>query len=506
MVSVLVDHRGQPLTSWKQGEGRLSDLRPTNRIRALYDSAQTTDNNEDYWGRADGLSARAALSPGVRKVIRDRCRYEVANNCYAKGMIRTYADYVIGTGPTLQLLTDDKEYNDAVERRFHTWATAVGFYRKLWTMAFAFVQDGEAFGVFHTNYRLQNPVNLDLQLIEAEQIADGDEFSLLDWKRNDGLVLDSWGNVIAYKKLKYHPGDQSWTNFSEKPELLPARDVIHLYRVERPGQLRGVSHIAPALMLYPTLRRWTYATLNAAEHAARLSGVIKSTYQPTDPKPVAPLEAIEIEANMMLTMPEGWDISQLKPEHPQSTYPMFKREVVAEIARCLNMPFNVAAATNQDMNFASGKLDHTGWFKTVKIDEQLIADQAADLAFSRWYERAALLDGYLPPEPDELDPKFGTPDHIWNWDGQEMIDPREADAQATALQNGITTIPELYAKRGKDWFEQLTNGAKALNMSLEEYQTMLTKQIFSGAAKVDQAEKAAKMAGDTKERESAQAA
>ena len=50
------------------------------RIRAKFDSAQTTADNRRHWANADGLSADAAASPEVRRILRNRARYEVANN------------------------------------------------------------------------------------------------------------------------------------------------------------------------------------------------------------------------------------------------------------------------------------------------------------------------------------------------------------------------------------------------------------------------------------------
>jgi len=508
-VPAIVDQYGNTLTSAKPALAPTVRERSTlahanhNRIRGHFDAATTSESMVDYYGSLDGMSARAAYSPGVRKVLREKARYEAANNCYCKGMISTYCDYVIGTGPTLQILTDDREYNDAVETKFHYWAQAINLYRKLWTLCFAFVQDGEGFGVFHTNYRIQNPVKLDLQLIECDQITDDWDFTV-DWKREDGLILDDFGNVVGYKMLPHHPGDSAWFEPMANPKTLPARDVIHVFRAERPGQLRGVPAIAPALMLYPHLRRWTMAALRAAEHVAKLSGVIKSTYQVSDPLPADEFDAVEIEENMLLTLPAGYDISQINPMQPSATYEMFKQEIVAEMARCMGMPYNIAAATNRQMNFASGKLDHTGWFKTVKIAEALFDDMAVDRAFARWHERAVLIDGYLPESPVEFDPRTGAPPHVWQWDGQELIDPREAEAQATAVRNGLSTIPAEWAKKGKDAAEQLAAGAKALGMTLEEYQKRIADAIFDP---VQQPGKPGdRMAGDTEERERAQAA
>jgi hypothetical protein len=54
-------------------------------LRARYDAAQTTAENARHWAMADALSADSAASADVRKKLRERARYEVANNSYAKG-------------------------------------------------------------------------------------------------------------------------------------------------------------------------------------------------------------------------------------------------------------------------------------------------------------------------------------------------------------------------------------------------------------------------------------
>ena len=55
-------------------------------VRAKCDAAQTTDENRRHWANADGLSADSVASTEVRGIIRNRARYEVANNSYARGI------------------------------------------------------------------------------------------------------------------------------------------------------------------------------------------------------------------------------------------------------------------------------------------------------------------------------------------------------------------------------------------------------------------------------------
>ncbi len=91
-------------------------------LRARYDAAQTTVENARHWAMADGLSADAAMTADVRRTLRNRSRYEVANNSYAKGMVLTVAGDCVGTGPRLQLLSEDNETNRIVEQTFADWA------------------------------------------------------------------------------------------------------------------------------------------------------------------------------------------------------------------------------------------------------------------------------------------------------------------------------------------------------------------------------------------------
>ena len=60
---------------------------PVRFMRGRYDAAATTTDNRRHWANADGLSADAAASPDVRRTLRNRARYEVANNSYAKGIV-----------------------------------------------------------------------------------------------------------------------------------------------------------------------------------------------------------------------------------------------------------------------------------------------------------------------------------------------------------------------------------------------------------------------------------
>jgi lambda family phage portal protein len=428
-------------------------------LRGRYDAAVTTDANRRHWAFADGLSANGANSPDVRRTLRNRARYEVANNSYARGIVLTWAHDVIGTGPRLQMLLDDPAANRLVEREFMHWARGIRPPEKLRTLRMAQTQDGESFALLTSNPRLPTRVQLDLRLVEADQVTTPD-LGLSLATGIDGIVFDPFGNPVEYHVLQSHPGDARG-GWGLDYERIPAAAMLHLFRCDRPGQYRGIPEITPALPLFAMLRDYSLATLDAAKAAAYYSGIIYTDAPANgESDSVEPMDGIELERNTLLTMPGGWKMSQLKSENPSASYPEFKHEILNEIARCLNMPFNVAAANSSSYNYASGRLDHQVYFKAIRVDQAQLATSALDRLLGAWLDEAALIEDYLPQTLRTLDAEFP---HQWFFDGHEHVDPqKEANAQGTRLANHTTTLADEYARRGQDWESQLHQRAKEL--------------------------------------------
>ncbi len=436
-------------------------------VRGKYDAAQTNYENRRHWANADHLSANAAANVEVRRTLRSRARYEVANNSYAKGIVLTLANYVVGTGPRLQMLTDDPEANRLIEKEFSRWAKAVSLAHKLRTMRIAQCETGECFGLLATNPRIDARVQLDLRLIEADQVTTPWPVTRPEMNVVDGIVFDEFGNPIAYMILRRHPGDNTALRVGGvEHDVLPAESVVHLYRAERPGQNRGIPEITSSLSLFAMLRRYTLAVLGSAEQAALPSGVIYTDAPAdADASGVEPMDQVELDRGTWMTMPFGWKIGQVRAEQPTTVYGDFKHEVINEIARCLNMPFNVAAGNSSGYNYASGRLDHQAFFKAIRIDQSYLADLVLDRVLKAWIDEAVLIEGYLPQSLRSLDADFT---HQWFWDGHEHVDPaKEASAQATRLSSHTTTLAAEYAKAGLDWESELRQRAREVALMRE---------------------------------------
>jgi len=411
---------------------------------------------------ADGLSADAAMTPDVRRTLRNRARYEVANNSYAKGMVLTVAGDCVGTGPRLQLLTEDSETNRIVEQQFTEWAVAVDLAAKLRTMRMAKATDGEAFAILVNNPSLNHPVKLDLRLVEADQVATP-VTAINRPDVVDGIELDGLGNPRGYHVLQEHPGAFGIGPGLVTSRRIPAAAMIHWYRTDRPGQHRGVPEITPALPLFAQLRRYTLAVLGAAETAADFAAVLYTDAPANgEATPVEPLDVIELEKRMATTLPDGWKLGQIKAEQPGTAYAEFKREILGEIGRCLQVPVNVITGDSSQHNYASGRLDHQTYFKSLRIEQSHLGRAVMDRIFSAWIAEAALLQAFAVLR------SLAAPIHQFFWDGMEHVDPaKEANAQATRLASNTTTLAYEYARQGKDWEAELRQRAKERQLMKE---------------------------------------
>jgi len=334
-------------------------------------------------------------------------------------------------------------------------------------MRIAQCESGEVFALLATNPRIDAPVQLDVRSIEADQVAMPWPVPRGDMKAVDGIVFDEFGNPVAYYVLRQHPGDNTVPRSGGiEFDVMPVESVIHLFRAERPGQSRGIPEITPALPLFAMLRRYTLAVLGAAEQAALPSGVIYTdAAADAESSQVEPMDTVEMDRGTWMTMPFGWKISQVKAEQPTTVYGDFKHEVINEIARCLNMPFNIAAGNSSGYNYASGRLDHQAFFKAIRIDQAYLADVVLDRILKAWIDEAVLIEGYLPQSVRTLDAEFT---HQWFWDGFEHVDPaKEANAQSTRLQSNTTTLAAEFAKCGLDWESELRQRAREVALMRE---------------------------------------
>lgn len=424
------------------------------RLKAKYDAAQS-DNQANHWTLADMLGPNAANSVGVRNVLRKRCRYEIANNSYAKGVVLTWANELVGRGPRLQMRLAEKEFagareaNRRTEQLFSRWMMATGFAEKLHTFVQSTVGDGEGQAIITANPRVMFPVKLDLSLIEPDQFTTNTA-NVLNPNAVDGIEFDAYGNPEFYHVLKYHPGEAFAGFGANAYRRIPARFFLHWFRVDRPGQARGIPWIIPSLGLFAQLRRWTLAVLTGAETAANFAAILTTDAGVDNTTQADPWDEVEIQMGAMTTLPAGWKMSQFMPTQPVATYDQFKRELLKEIARCLNMPSNVVAGDSSLYNYASGRLDYQNWHRAVRVARASLERTILEHVFHEWLIEAAA--ARLLPSGIDVDDL----PHGWFWDAVQHVDPiKDGTGDSLALANNTDTLANLCAAQGMDWEEVL---------------------------------------------------
>lgn len=475
--------------------------RSRQNVKGSWDATKTTDENERHWRNADGLSARAAASPRVRQIFRNRARYEFDNNSYCQGIGLTIANHCIGKGPRLQVRLNDpvtgriinSRISGQVELEFREWAEEIKLAEKLRTLRVARYKDGESFAFLTTNLGLESQVKLDLQTIEADQIstptltnswtsvgADGQELV-------DGIDFDKFGNPTEYHRLKNHPGAAFFSGDPLAFDRIPAQYVIHRFRADRSSQARGLPEIATSLALFAMLRRFILATVGAAETAADFAAIMKTNGSLDDGAVKLGedrwFDAIPIEYRALLTLPEGWDISQLKAEHPATTLPMFKKELLLEISRCVSVPYNIAACDSSGYNYSSGRLDHQVYYGMIETDQYDTSINDLKKIFRHWCSEAGRIPGYLPTEFSRIvqsaPPLKARIPVQWFWDAPADIDPTKTAAANTAdLSNGTNSRANIYARKGLDVDEEDKKAAEGFAMTVPEYRKALADGLF----------------------------
>lgn len=408
------------------------------RTELSYDASATTNNNQENWKYVDNLSPNEENNLDVRRILRNRGRYEYNNNSYCHGMVNTLAHDCIGTGPRL-LMLGNEQIHKAIEVDFAQWMKEVKYANKLRTMRNSKAFDGESYILKTNNKKLNNDVKLYPQLIETDLVS-----SHYSQKTTvDGIWTDAFGNPEAYNILERRPSDT--TSITGKGRRINAKDIIQYANLDRAGQLRGVPELTPALELFAMLRSFTVSVLDSAKTVANHTMILytdNATEENTDE--VDAFYKVAVERNTMKALPYGWKMAQPKAEQPITTYAEFTNSILNEISRTLQIPFNVASGNSSEYNYASGRLDIVNYAKSIDVERSVIDNDINDNIFEDYMKEWLLVNGINNKEIDLR--------HIWTYDGTDHVDPvKNATAQQIKINNGVTDLATECAKDGKDW-------------------------------------------------------
>lgn len=438
---------------------------------AYYDGARNTRRLKN-WGLVNpGPNVSLQQTPELRS----RARESIRNNPYAAAAKRTYLSNMIGTGIKAQWPSE------RVQKLWDAWmmeADADGqldFYGLQSLLAGAEFESGECL----VRLRARRPgdmltVPLQLQLLEPD-VLDNAQLTQnpgTGFEINQGIELDPIGRRVAYWMRRRHPGDAHLQTFADQtPVRVPAEDVLHIFEVQRPGQLRGVPRLATVLVLLHELDEYQDAELMRKKIAALFAGFITTDVSFA---PNADLLAqsqttkteeheLTLEPGLLQHLDPGQNITFSEPADVGNNTDSFIKSQLRKFAAGLGLTYEQVANDLSGVNYTSMRSGLLEFRRNIeRLQQQLICYQFAHKVARRWFLDARA-SGQLRRASNEV--FLGLK---WLSSGWQHVDPvRDENAAILAVQAGFESREDEVARRGKS-IEEVDRENAAARDSMED--------------------------------------
>lgn len=393
------------------------------------------------WGRTPSL---LQAQKAAQFEVAARARSLALNNPQAAAAVGAWVSSLVGAGikPNSQhkTRTTREKLNLAWEAATDTFDAdgVADLYKMQALMAERMVIDGEAFGVmFIRDNRLK------VRLIDPEQV---DRSMTRDVPGGgwivSGVEFNKDGDRVAYHIRRHNVLHASLTYEIDRVD---AADVLHLYRVETPGQIRGVSWFAPVLSRMANFDGWIEAQLTKYAVSSMLVGFITGGDggdAPFDPE----ADGEPLEPGTIKRVPPGTTgVEFSNPPSVGMDAIEFAKLLEREIAAGLGLP---AWMVSQDLSQANYGSQRGGLIEFRRRVEQLqhgtIAFQVLRPLWNRWTAVEIMSGRVRASLADAQAVKWIVPKTEW-------IDPlKDAQAEVIAISAGIMSRRQAVTARGYD--------------------------------------------------------
>lgn len=401
--------------------------------------------------------------------LRDRSRLAVRNDGYARGAVDKLTTNIVGTGVKPLSMAKDPEARKAIQALWTLWtdysdADAVqDWYGQQETAVRCWIESGECFVRMRTRLPGDGlPVSLQLQVLEPELCPHTYNTVAPSGNRiRAGIEFDKIGRRVAYYFYAVRPGDlQDWDVGDLR--RVPADQVAHLYRVLRPGQLRGLPHLTPALIKLRELDKFDDATLIRQQLAAMFvaflehpvsesSSVIPVTDQvPTSTEGDRP--TLGLQPGIFQELGVGEKVTFSQPPDVISGYADYMRQQLYSVTTALGVPFEVLTGDMSRVNDRTVRVilhEFRRWVQALQHHN--LAFQVCRKVWSAWMDRV-YFDGALPIDAAayERDPLQWAAVQ-WMPQGWPYLHPvQDVDAQQAAIRAGFTSRSAVVSEQGDD--------------------------------------------------------
>lgn len=248
------------------------------------------------------------------------------------------------------------------------------------------IEAGEYLGVKILDRGGERLVPFAVQMHEPEWLTDYGARPRQGNKVVSGVEIhEKTGRVIAY-----------WLEDPEslgRPLRVEKADVIHGFEVLRPGQLRGISPLAPAVQIAKDLDEYIGAEVEAAQMASRWLGKAKTPspsrfHQDRVPdwngeEPRAKTQ--EIGNNIIEVLYDTEDFELISHNRPNQQFESFVSFVIRLIAGCVGLTPEIISGDYRQINFSN--------LKGIRLDLAMNARPAQRRLIRNFYQ--PIFEGWL---------------------------------------------------------------------------------------------------------------
>lgn len=425
--------------------------------------------------RTDGRSrsttdANSAASGATLSILRAQARDLVRNNPWARRGINRIVGDTVGWG------IRPRASGPSAERVMEAWKRwgettecdadgQLDFYGLQDLVMRTIVESGEV--LIRRRWRRISDglaVPLQLQVIEPDLIdttKDGIKGEA-GGEIVQGVEFDAIGRRVAYWLFDSHPGGRG-LSFSPASKRVSADGVLHVYKKERAGQVRGPSWFASVDVRLHDFDEFEDATLLKQKIAAcmaafvtDLDGAGGALGQPgTDSASGQPTDTFE--PGMIIPLPAGKQVTVANP--PQaSDHQSFSATALRGVAAGLGTTYEDMTGDYSQVNYSSARMARLA--HTVDVEgwrwKMLVPMFCAPVW--RWMldalELAGANVGQVPAE--------------WSPPPAQLLDPdKEGLAYQRMVRNGAMTWPQMVRELGLDPAAQLAE-IDAFNKAIDK--------------------------------------
>ncbi len=413
------------------------------------------------------LSANAEISSAL-STLRNRSRDLRRNNPYAAKAIAVITSNVVGKGIYTQFrgTVFDSPQEKAIDNLWWEWAhtknidhdgrhNIFGLQRLICD---AVVESGEVLIRKRVLAGLKFP--LQYQVLESDFLDINSAYKAeANNKVIHGIEFNQQGQVVAYHLYDAHPGAVEDTMRPTKvtTNRVPADQVIHLFRQDRPGQARGVPWLAPSMLRLKDLDDYEDAQLVRQKIAACFAVFVKDIGPDVTDQPEACGDDLgdRVEPGLIEFLPPGKDVSFASPPMIQN-YKEYVSANLHAIAGGIGITYEALTGDLSEVNFSSARM---GWLEFQRnIDvwrESIMIMGFLDEVVKDFMLYASAFNGI----------DFSSVSHRHTPPRREMIDPtKEVPALIKQIRGGLKTISEALMEQGKDPTEHLLQFKKDMDL------------------------------------------